>query len=144
MNKLLIYTDGGARGNPGPGAVGIVIYFAEENQPAKKIKEISEYLGQCTNNEAEYQAVVKALQFLFENKEKYTAIKQVNFYLDSNLVVNQLNGRFKIKKQQFVNIIFTIRGLEQKLNKNIYYQYIKREQNREADYLLNQILDKKS
>ncbi|MFA5129267.1 MAG: ribonuclease HI family protein, partial [Patescibacteria group bacterium] len=88
MDKLTIFTDGGARGNPGPGGIGAVIY--DENK--KKIAEISEFLGHSTNNQAEYKAVIAAMK-----KAKELKAEILEFFLDSELVVKQLKREYKVK-----------------------------------------------
>src|SRR3989344_5426246 len=88
--NLSIYTDGGARGNPGPAAIGFVVKNGEDT-----IAEQAEFIGETTNNTAEYQAVIYALNWIEANQKDATTIA---FYLDSKLVVNQLLGTFKIKQ----------------------------------------------
>ena len=89
MNKkLIIYTDGGARGNPGPAAAAAVIKNAE----GQVVVQAAKYLGETTNNQAEYQGVLLALQ-----KAKDLDASEIDFFLDSELVVNQLNRHYKVK-----------------------------------------------
>lgn len=139
MQKILVYTDGGARGNPGPAAVAFEIFF--ENFESRKIISFGKKIGKATNNVAEYTAVVEALKWLVNNKDKFPQNIEIHFFLDSNLVVNQLNGLFKIKDLTLINLLFTIKGLQQKLTNNIYYSHIAREKNTRADVLVNQTLD---
>lgn len=139
MQKLLIYTDGGARGNPGPGAIGLVI-FSQNNQN-QKIFSCAKKIGNCTNNIAEYTAVLEAHKWLLANKHKFITVSEINFFLDSKLVVNQLKGLFKIKNQELVNLYYSIKEMEKKFNQKIIYQLIPREENITADYLVNQALD---
>ncbi len=93
IRKLTIYTDGGSRGNPGPSAIGVVI----RNQEGKILKKYSEYLGEKTNNEAEYQAVIFALK---KTKallgKKVIKNSEVEIRSDSELLVKQLNGEYKV------------------------------------------------
>lgn len=138
MNRLVIYTDGGARGNPGSAAVGIVI----KTENGEVLQEIFRTIGVSTNNVAEYTAVVAALEWLrdeqrTENKEQRT----IQFYLDSVLVVNQLNGKFKVKDSQLRELLLKIRMLEQEVGGEIYYASIPREKNWQADALVNRALD---
>jgi len=136
-----VFTDGGARGNPGPAAVGVVI----KNQTGKVLTSFGRYIGRATNNSAEYQAVVEALSFLEKNYlERKAAVVKINFYLDSTLVVNQLNGRFKIKDQKLKNLIIKVKALEEKIKGKIFYHFIPREKNRQADLLVNQTLNQKN
>ncbi|MBU1322965.1 ribonuclease HI family protein, partial [Patescibacteria group bacterium] len=105
---LNIFTDGGSRGNPGPAAVGIVIKDA-----ANKIQHsFGQTIGTATNNIAEYQAVAAALQWLLQQPVKP---RTINFFLDSTLVVNQLNGLWKIKDSHLRQKVILIRQLEASL-----------------------------
>ena len=90
MNKLVIYTDGGARGNPGPAGIGAVIYDADR----RLVAEVSEYLGVATNNQAEYQALIAALK-----KAVSLGAAELECYLDSELVVKQLKREYKVKNK---------------------------------------------
>src|SRR3990167_3559058 len=87
---LNIYTDGGARGNPGPAAVGVHI----EDTQGNHVVSLGKKIGHTTNNVAEYRAVIEALDLALQLNKK---ISKINFFLDSNLVASQLNGVFKIK-----------------------------------------------
>ncbi len=133
--KLLIFTDGGSRGNPGPAAVGIVIL--DEKQ--KEIFSKACYIGWATNNQAEYRAVLEALLWLKNNCQ---GVEKAEFWLDSQLVVAQLNGRFKIKSLNLKPLIFQINKIRQQLPFPITFQGVKREKNIKADNLVNQVLDK--
>ncbi len=129
--KLIIYTDGGARGNPGPAAIGAVIYDEAKN----KLAEISEFIGHATNNQAEYQAVLAAIK-----KAKALGAEEIEFYLDSELAANQLAGNFKIKSKGLASLFVQV--YNQTLNfKKVNFHYIPREQNKEADRLVNQALN---
>ncbi len=132
--KLLIFTDGGARGNPGPAAVGVVIKDQE-----KILAQIAKRIGETTNNVAEYTAVVEALEWIKNNFQSPDSNFQ--FFLDSKLVVNQLNGLFKIKDGKLRELLFKIRELEAETKGNISYTLIPREKNFWADRLVNQALD---
>jgi len=94
-NELNIHCDGGSRGNPGPAAVGVVI----KNQDNQVLFEISKTIGESTNNVAEYRGVIEALKLL---KNKQVKTQRINFFLDSQVVANQLAGIFKIKIFGFV------------------------------------------
>jgi ribonuclease HI len=130
---LKIYTDGGARGNPGPAACAFVV---EKNN--KTLFKKSKFLGVTTNNVAEYSAVIEALEWM-EAKKLFS--KKTAFFLDSQLVVRQLKGIYKIKKEHLKNCYLKIKKLEEKFS-SIEYFYVPREQNFFADELLNQELDK--
>lgn len=136
MNKIIIHTDGGARGNPGPAAIGVVI-----SNGSKVIKEYGKTIGEATNNIAEYSAVVSALQTLArglgESKSKQT---EVLIKADSELVVKQMKGEYKVKDLNLQKEFIKIYNLKQKF-KSIEFHHIPREQNKRADELVNQALD---
>lgn len=132
--QINVHTDGGARGNPGAAAIGMVIETG-----GKKIAEFGRRIGEATNNVAEYSAVIEALTYIKTNF--FTDDLKVHFYLDSTLVVNQLNGKFKIKEPHLRQLLTQVRILEQEVGGNIRYDYVPREQNRRADFLVNQALD---
>jgi ribonuclease HI len=138
MEKIVVFTDGGARGNPGPAAIGVVI----QKDDGKILAKLSKAIGRTTNNVAEYQAVIEALQWIVNNlaMEQF-GIGTIVFFLDSKLVVNQLNGFFKIKDSHLRELLLTVRELEAKVRGNIFYQLIPREKNFLADQLVNQCLD---
>lgn len=140
MAKLLLFTDGGARGNPGPAAIGVVVKI--QNGETKEIHSFGKKIGNATNNFAEYLAIIEALHWIYDNQNKFLDITNIEVYLDSNLVVNQLNGKFKVKNQELMNLFYTTRELEKQLTKkNIKYFFIPRSDNLKADYLVNKALD---
>ncbi len=130
-NKLIIYTDGGSRGNPGPSGIGAVIFDENKN----KIAEISEFIGEGTNNQAEYKAVIAALE-----KCRKLGGEDLEFYLDSQLVVEQLNRRYKVKERELANLFLQIHNLSV-FFKKLTYNHISRELNKETDKLVNTALD---
>ncbi|MGB9763249.1 MAG: ribonuclease HI family protein [Minisyncoccia bacterium] len=135
MQEVLnIYTDGGSRGNPGPAAIGVVI----------SNKEYGEYIGKTTNNVAEYKAVIFALKkvkhLLGKEKLKKT---QIIVNLDSELVVNQLNGRYKILEPELQPLFIEVWNLKFDFPQ-IIFQHIPREKNIRADRIVNEILDKEN
>ncbi len=132
--RLTIHTDGGARGNPGPAAIGVLI-----EQDGKTLASFGKRMGETTNNVAEYQAVVEALRHLRSSAQKN--IESIDFFLDSNLVVQQLNGRFKVKEPKLRELLAEVRILEQEVGSTIHYQLVPREQNTRADFLVNQAFD---
>lgn len=138
MEKVIVYTDGGARGNPGPAAVGVVIEDAKGNV----IKEYGERLDAIsTNNDAEYEAVIfalKKLKSLF-GKEK-TKQLEVEFRLDSELIAMQLSGKYKVEEERLQLLYMKVHNLAFSFN-NIVYKPIPREKNKRADALLNRALD---
>jgi ribonuclease HI len=145
--NLVVHTDGGARGNPGPAAVGVVIEDAVvgKQTTGRVIAEFGKRIGETTNNVAEYSAVVEALQYLVSHRPQTsgdgTALT-VDFYLDSTLVVHQLNGLFKVKEPHLRELLFTVRQTEQELGGVIRYHVVRREYNRRADFFVNQALDR--
>ncbi len=134
--KYIVYTDGGARGNPGPAGIGVVI-----KGPAE-VKKYGEYIGQATNNEAEYRAVIFALKKLKQliGKEKSKSEAEVEIHLDSELLANQLNGEYKIKEKNLQQLFLEVWNLKQDF-KSVSFKYIPREDNRGADLFVNQALD---
>ena len=130
--KLIIYTDGGARGNPGLAGIGCVLYDENKNI----IAEISEYIGKTTNNQAEYRAVIAAFK-----KAKELGAEELEFYLDSELVVKQLNREYKVKNKElallFVQIYNKTLGF-----KKVVFKHVSREMNKEADRLANKAMDR--
>lgn len=133
MDKVLLFTDGGSRNNPGPAAAGFVI----RNESGKVLKKRGEYLGRATNNEAEYQALIRGL-----TETRKLKPRRVRCFLDSTLVVNQLNGDFKIKEARLRELVLKVKSLERELGE-VFYEYIPREKNQEADGLVNKALKEK-
>lgn len=132
-NKIIIYTDGGSRNNPGPAALGV--YFPDFN------KEYSEFLGIATNNEAEYQGVVFALKKAKQLVGKENAKKtEIEIKADSELVVKQLNGEYKLKEEKLIAPFIEIWNLKQEYKK-VSFTHIPREQNKKADLMVNKELD---
>ena len=134
MNNLNIYCDGGARGNPGPGGCACII-----EKDGKVIIKKSKFLGRCTNNIAEYSAVLLAFEWMsgYEGVENL----DINFFLDSELVVNQLTGKYRVKNNNLKVIYLKIKLIENKLTNNILYNAIPREKNVLADFLVNKVID---
>lgn len=136
MNKsLTINCDGGSRGNPGPAACAFVV-----SENGKEFFSKGTFLGNTTNNVAEYQAVLTALEWLFENKEKYEGYS-ITFILDSELVVRQLTGVYKIKNENLRELAGKIKLFERELSFKISYTNVLREKNKSADLLVNETLD---
>lgn len=132
MNKLIIFTDGGARGNPGPAGIGAVLY--DENKVL--VAEVSEYLGVATNNQAEYKALITALK-----KAQKLGASELDCYLDSELVVKQLKREYKVKNADLAPLFLIIHNLSMGFKK-ISYTHIPRERNKEADRLANEAMDR--
>lgn len=131
MNYKL-FTDGGARGNPGPAAIGAVLY-----QDNKIIGTVSKSIGKTTNNQAEYRAIIAGLELAGAHK-----IKELHCYLDSELVVEQLNRNYKVKDKELAKLFVKVWNLSQSFKK-ITFSHVRREQNKVADKLVNQALDRK-
>lgn len=131
---LIIYTDGGAINNPGPAASAYLI-FSNNKPVAKGAKKI----GPNTNNVAEYSALIMALT---KAKEIVANIKpkKITCFSDSSLMVNQINGLFKIKNTNLRSLLIKIRELEQEIYLPIFYKYIPREKNTLADDLVKKAL----
>nr|HPM08569.1 ribonuclease HI family protein [Candidatus Pacearchaeota archaeon] len=125
MSKIIINTDGGARGNPGPAAIGVVI-----SDGAKIIKEYGKKIGNATNNIAEYSAVVSALQTLAKGLGESKS-KQVEILIkaDSELIVKQMKGEYKVREPNLQKEFIKIYNLKQKF-KSIEFHHIPREQNK--------------
>jgi ribonuclease HI len=135
MSELLVYTDGGARGNPGPSAIGVAIY-----QDSKLIHSIQKYIGISTNNIAEYTALFEAIDWIVK-QNTYTQYVRIVCKLDSELVVQQMNGIYKIKNPNLKNIYYLIQQHIAHFSVPIIFIHIPREQNQEADRLVNFALD---
>ena len=130
--KIIIYTDGGARGNPGPAGAGAVLH------DGAKIHELKKYLGDPqTNNWAEYEAVALALVFA---KEKGLAGREIEVRMDSKLVVEQVLGHWKIKEPTLKPQVAKVRALLVDFPK-YHFTHIPREENGEADRLVNEAID---
>ena len=129
---MVLNTDGGARGNPGPSAAGIVLRNDEGNVLLKQ----GRYLGIGTNNEAEYQAIIFGLKMAHETNPN----DSLTCILDSELVVNQLNGIYKVKNARLAVLYKKVRELETKFKK-VEYKHVLRYQNKEADAIVNNVLD---
>lgn len=130
-----IHTDGGSRGNPGQAACGVVI------EEGDKQIGFGKTLGITTNNVAEYSGVISALEYINSKMKQNSKEGIYNFFLDSTLVVNQLNGLFKIKDAKLRVLLTKVRILEQEVGGKITYQYVPREQNVLADFQVNKALD---
>jgi ribonuclease HI len=136
-NALIIYCDGGARGNPGPSAAAFLVH-----KNGKIIYSDAKYLGTSTNNFAEYNAVLFALTWLKGNIKEAGGI--VKIYIDSELVANQLNGEYKIKSPNLKEIFLKIVKIKKEVRLDVYYIAIPRTKNRLADHLVNKLLDSRN
>ena len=137
MKKIVVYTDGGSRGNPGPAAIGILFY----NEKGQKIKEFSQYLGEATNNEAEYQAAIFALQkFKALFGKKLASQSEVELKSDSELLIFQMEGKYKVLDLKIQPLFLKLWNLKTDF-KSVRFKAIPREKNKEADKLVNEVLD---
>lgn len=137
MRKIIIYTDGGSRGNPGPAAAGAVFC----NEKGMVFKKDSEYLGETTNNEAEYRAVIFALKkFKQIFGKKLAKNTEIEIRSDSELLIRQLNGQYKILDKKVANLFLEIWNLKIDFKK-VKFSPVFRKKNKEADRLVNEVLN---
>lgn len=141
MEEILnIYCDGGSRGNPGESAAAFVV-----KERGGVVHSEAKYLGIATNNFAEYSAVLLALQWIIENKldNKYKNLlaKEIAFILDSELVVRQINGVYKVKNNNLMEIYIEVKKILGRLPNKIIFKNVTREKNIMADSLVNKVLD---
>ncbi|MBI5613311.1 ribonuclease HI family protein [Candidatus Gottesmanbacteria bacterium] len=159
--KFIVHTDGGSRGNPGEAAIGVVIERSKIKDQRSKIENTEKYdyplpttnyqlvtefgkrIGETTNNVAEYTAVLEGLRNIKYQISKIKSDEKfiIQCYLDSLLVVQQLNGIFKIKDARLRDLLFKIKSLEQEIGGEITYTHIPREENARADAFVNKALD---
>lgn len=132
MNKLIINTDGGARGNPGPAGIGVVIC----DEKKRLLSQHNEYIGEATNNVAEYKALILALK-----KALGLGAKELLIKMDSELVVRQMQGRYKIKEPTLKVLAAEALKIIKHFTQ-VTFQHIPREQNKAADKLVNEAIDK--
>ncbi|MBI2416249.1 MAG: ribonuclease HI family protein [Candidatus Kerfeldbacteria bacterium] len=131
VTTVTIYTDGGARGNPGPAASGV---YSPELGSFKK------YLGVATNNQAEYQAILLAMEQAVAYQQHQPALQELKFFMDSELAVKQLNREYRVKDATLQGLFIKIWNLTTKF-KRVTFTHIPREQNKPADRLVNEALD---
>lgn len=138
MDKIIVYTDGGARGNPGPAGAGAVI--CDENGIV--IKKVHKALGVTTNNVAEYQAVILALDTLKRTIGKDNVReKKIEIRLDSELIARQLSGKYQIKEETLAPLFLKVWNMRVAVFPHISFVHISREKNTEADALSNLAMD---
>lgn len=138
MKKIIIYTDGGSRGNPGKAGIGVV--FCNEREQV--IKKYGEYLGDnLTNNEAEYSAVIFALKkFKALFGKAIAETSDVEVKADSELLVKQMNGEYKILDEKIQKLFIDVWNLKLDF-KSVKFKHTPRDKNKEADRLVNEALD---
>lgn len=134
---FILHTDGGSRGNPGPAALGVVIC----NEKDETIKQYGEYIGETTNNDAEYQAVIsglKKIKALVGKEKTKQAVVQVR--ADSELLVKQMTGKYKVENPKVQQLFLQIWNLKVDF-KDVQFVAVPREQNKAADKMVNEALD---
>jgi ribonuclease HI len=131
MGKLTVNVDGGARGNPGPAAIGVVV----RNDDGAVVEAVGETIGRQTNNVAEYQALLRGIELAAAH-----GATEVELIGDSELVVRQIEGRYKVKNAAMKGLHAEAKALLAKFD-NWSIRHVKRAQNADADALVNQALD---
>lgn len=131
IKEALMYSDGGSRGNPGRAGIGISIQDKDGNE----IKAISQYIGEQTNNVAEYKALSRGLEVALD-----LGIENIKCYLDSELVVKQIKGEYKVKNERMIPMYNMVMPLINKF-KSFEIHHIRRELNKRADQLANEAMD---
>ena len=134
MKKINVFTDGASRGNPGLASIGIVI----RDESGNEIKTHKEFIGETTNNFAEYTALVKSLKLLKDLNGSYD---EINFFCDSELVVKQIKGIYKIKHKDLIKLSLEFWKEIKSLNKKFSIKHVPRAENKRADELANEALD---
>lgn len=132
--RVKVYTDGASRGNPGAAAIGIAVL----DETGKEIKTFRKYIGVLTNNVAEYTALIESVKLL---KELNLNVEEINFFCDSELIVKQIKGEYKIKHKDLINLSLEFWKEIRSLNKKFSIKHIPREENKTADRLANEALD---
>jgi len=133
--KLRIYTDGGSRGNPGPAASGAVLKEVRGTEEGETVATASKFLGVTTNNQAEYVAIIIGLK-----KAIALGATEVELYMDSELACKQLKGEYKVKNPEIAERFLEVKNLFHSF-KQVHLQHIRRERNKEADAIVNKVLD---
>lgn len=129
---LIIQTDGGARGNPGPAGIGVVLSDVKGNV----LEEHAKYLGITTNNQAEYQAAILGLK-----RALALGATSVEVVADSELLIRQANGDYKVRNADLALRFLELKNLETQLGGRVTYRHVRREQNKHADRLSNDAMD---
>lgn len=129
--KATLFADGGSRGNPGPAAFGAVLFDAN----GSVLREISAFLGTTTNNVAEWSGLIAGLETALE-----LGVDEIDVRLDSELVVRQLSGAYRVKQPHLLPLHAKAKSLLRKFA-HTHVAHVRREQNKEADALVNQVLD---
>jgi ribonuclease HI len=135
---LVVHTDGAARGNPGPAAIGVHI---ADSAALLTVGAFGSKLGDATNNEAEYRALLQAVKWLFERKALLANDVQIRFYLDAELIVKQLLGLNRINHPKLQELAEEVKSYLSQLPGTYTLVHIAREENTQADRLANDALD---
>lgn len=140
MNKIKVFTDGASRNNPGHSGIGITVY--DENDFI--IITFKEYIGIATNNQAEYKALIKSIEVIKKFLvEKDAEFDEIEFYSDSELIVNQIKFDYRVKEPDLALLNNKFHVLIKKLNKPYKIFYIERAKNKNSDRLANIAIDNK-
>ena len=133
MKKGIVFSDGGARGNPGPAAIGVLVCDSKGGV----LREHQERIGETTNNVAEYRAVLKGLE-----RARELGFEEVSYFVDSELVARQLSGRYRVKAEHLKDLFLQVKEREKPFQK-VTYQQVPREHEKikRADRLVNRALD---
>ncbi len=135
--RFTIFADGGARGNPGPAGAGAVVL----DESGETVASVSAFLGHRTNNFAEYEAVIRALEALIAHVGSAVSATEVAVKMDSELVVKQMRGEYRVKhpvlKEQYARLVQNAGGF-----KSVSFAHVRREQNKVADALANEAMDR--
>ena len=128
-NNAELYTDGGARGNPGPAGIGVVLEVKSQKSKVKR------FIGEATNNQAEYQALLAGLELAISAE-----VHELRVFMDSELIVKQMKGEYRVKNSDLKPLFAQALGLTNKFT-TISFHHIPREKNKEADKLVNEAID---
>ena len=131
--RVRVFTDGGARGNPGPAGIGVAIQDAD----GKTLEEFGDYIGETTNNQAEYRAMIAALE-----RAKALGATEVSAFADSELLVKQLHRQYRVKNPGLAPLFVKVWNLAQSFS-SCTFQHVRRERNKDADRMVNMAIDRR-
>jgi ribonuclease HI len=141
MKKIILHTDGGSRGNPGPAGSGAIMF----DEQGTVLGEVKKYLGHTTNNVAEYEAVRIGLAMM---RDHFGADECKNLdvvvRMDSELVCKQLNGQYRVKNAKLIPLFTAVRAAYTNTFPHISFEHVRREKNKDADRLANEAMDQAS
>ena len=137
MAHYILYSDGAARGNPGPAGAGCVIQDKEK----ETVATVSEYLDTLTNNQAEYRALLLGLEKILAIATKDDEMPTIECKLDSELIVEQMNQNYKVKDKELKTLHASVRDLVMELGGGVTFKHIPRSKNKKADKLANEAID---